>query len=135
MKLVKVNYRTLNSRQKEVFNFQKVSGILADYGFHCMKLDDDWHGADFLAYHKDGEDTLKVQLKSRPCIYKKYLRKNIFIAFPFRGDWYLIEHDMFVSKVGEHTNWLNTKSWIKSGSYSSTKLNQTLLHSLSDNRL
>lgn len=35
---------------------------LADYGFNCIKLADDCQGADFLAYHKDGEETLEVQL-------------------------------------------------------------------------
>ena len=62
MKLQKVKYKELTAKQKEIFNFQKVAAQLADYGFNCIKLDDDWKGADFLAYHKDGE-TLKVQLK------------------------------------------------------------------------
>ena len=47
MKLSKINYSDLNSRQKEIFNFQKVAGVLADYGFNCIKLADDWQGADF----------------------------------------------------------------------------------------
>ena len=63
MKLEKVQYEDLNSKQKEIYNFQKVAAILADYGFNCIKLADDWQGADFLAYHKDGGQTLKVQLK------------------------------------------------------------------------
>jgi hypothetical protein len=33
---------------------QKVAAILGDYGFNCIKLADDWQGADFLPYHKDG---------------------------------------------------------------------------------
>src|SRR5215831_1071989 len=106
MKLNKIRYDDLNSRQKEVYNFQKVAGYLADYGFNCIKLDDDWHGADFLAYHKDGVNTLKVQLKSRPGIAQKYVGKNIHLAFPLNGHWYLIEHDALVEKVGQFTNWL-----------------------------
>jgi hypothetical protein len=82
MKLIRVNHNDLNSRKKEIHNFQKVAGRLADYGFNCIKLDDDWQGADFLAYHKDGLDTLKVQLKSRRGIARKYIGKNIHIAFP-----------------------------------------------------
>ena len=54
MKLRKIKYTDLNSKQKEVFNFQKVAGKLSDYGYNCIKLADDWQGADFLAYHKDG---------------------------------------------------------------------------------
>ena len=33
-------------------------------------LADDWQGADFLAYHKDGSGTLKVQLKARLALSK-----------------------------------------------------------------
>jgi len=31
MKIRKVQYSKLNSRQKEVFNFQKIAGLLAEY--------------------------------------------------------------------------------------------------------
>ena len=97
MKLKKIGY----SKQKEIFNFQKVAGLLADYGFNCIKLADDWQGADFLAYHVDGKSTLKVQLKSRPTISKKYRGKAIFMAFPvcvdqtpsrLRRSWSTSEH-------------------------------------------
>ena len=57
MNLTKINYGELNARQKEIYNFQKVASLLADYGFNCIKLSDDWQGADFLAYHKDGDQT------------------------------------------------------------------------------
>ena len=70
MELRKIKYTDLNSKQKEVFNFQKVAGKLSDYGYNCIKLADDWQGADFLAYHKDGSGTLKVQLKARLALSK-----------------------------------------------------------------
>jgi len=79
MKLKKIIYSELNSRQKEIFNFQKVAAHLADYGFNCIKLADDWQGADFLAYHINGSNTLKVQLKSRISIAKKYQEKSLYI--------------------------------------------------------
>ncbi len=78
MKFKKIVYNKLNARQKETFNFQKISGVLADYGFNCIKLTDDWQGADFLAYHKDGINTLKVQLKSRLTIAKKYKKRFVY---------------------------------------------------------
>jgi hypothetical protein len=59
-----IRYETLNARQKEIFNFQKLSATLADYGFNCIKLADDWGGADFIAYHVITTTTLKIQLKS-----------------------------------------------------------------------
>src|SRR5205807_5920985 len=99
--LRKVEYRSLNGKQKEIFNFHKLAGVLADYGFSCIKLSDDWLGADFLACHIDGLDTMKVQLKSRCTIDKKYSGKNVFIAFPANGSWYLVEHDILVQKVVE----------------------------------
>ena len=97
----KVGYNDLNSRQKEIFNFQKVSSVLADYGFNCIKLADDWNGADFLAYHFNGSETLKVQLKGRLTIAKKYLGKGLFMAFPIDGIWCLINHDELVEMIGK----------------------------------
>ena len=51
----KIDYNLLNAKQKENFNFQKVAAAFADYGFNCIKLTDDWHGADFLTNHIDGK--------------------------------------------------------------------------------
>ncbi len=39
----KILYRDLNSRQKEIYDFQKVSSILAEYGFAKIKLNNDWY--------------------------------------------------------------------------------------------
>jgi hypothetical protein len=108
MKLKKIAYSELNSKQKEIFNFQKVAGLLADYGFNCIKLADDWQGADFLAYHKDDGNTLKVQLKSRLTIAKKYIGKNLFVALPMQTAWCLIEHDKLVDLVKKYTTWLDS---------------------------
>jgi hypothetical protein len=109
--LVPITYDNLNARQKEAFNFQKVAALLANYGFNCIKLADDWQGADFLAYHNDGEQTLKVQLKGRLTINKKYLGKQIYMAFPMAETWYLVPHDKLVELVKEHTKWIGTRSW------------------------
>jgi hypothetical protein len=131
----KVRYDSLNARQKELFNFQKIVATLADYGFNCIKLADDWQGADFLAYHLDGTTTLRVQLKSRLSIQKEYMEKNIWMAFPHKGHWYLIEHDRLVSKVGKATDWLKSRSWRKDHSYSSASINGTLLNTLAEGKL
>ena len=64
--LRRVVYQELTGKQKEIYNYQKVAAKLADYGFNCIKLDDDWMGADFLAYHKDGSLTLRVQTQGTP---------------------------------------------------------------------
>ena len=136
MKLRKVEYKDLKSRQKEVFNFHKIAAVLVDYGFNSIKLTDDWEGADFLAYQMlGGQETLKVQLKARITIDKKYIGKGIWITFPHADSWYLILHDELVTKVGETTNWLNTPSWLKEGTYNSKSPNADLLSSLADHKL
>ena len=47
MKFERIDYAELNAKQKEIYNFQKVAALLADFGFNCIKLADDWQGADF----------------------------------------------------------------------------------------
>jgi hypothetical protein len=136
VKLKKVPYEKLNSRQQEIRNFQIVAGLLAKYGFNCIKLADDWQGADFLAYHVDRETTLKIQLKSRIHINRKYENKDLYIAFPKRDKqmgetWYLIHHDTLIALIGKNTGWLKTKSWLgKNGGYSSRSINPKLLESI-----
>lgn len=120
----------LKSRQKEIYNFQKLAARLADYGFNCIKLTDDWQGADFLAYHFDGTTTLRVQLKSRLTINSKYEGQDLWISFPCRGDWYMVPHDHLVEVVGQATNWLNTSSWQTYGGYSSASPSRDLLERL-----
>lgn len=117
MKLQRIRYDELNAKQQEIYNFQKSAAILADYGFNCIKLADDWLGADFLACHKDGVDILRVQLKGRVTIDRKYFGQNLYMNFPAAGKWYLIPHDELIRIVGETTKWLHTPSWADGGKY------------------
>ncbi|MFK5855419.1 MAG: hypothetical protein QM503_04755 [Bacteroidota bacterium] len=64
----KIDYNTLNSKQKESYNYQKLSSILADYGYTTYRMHDDYNGADFHAVGVDGS-ILKVQLKGRVTIH------------------------------------------------------------------
>ena len=74
----KVQYNALKGKQKEIYNFQKVSAHLADYGYTTIKLDDDWMGADFIAIHFDGVKYLKVDLRLTKSIsVKKYLSASL----------------------------------------------------------
>ena len=129
--LKRIIYSELNARQKESHNFQKSAAVLAEYGFNCIKLNDDWQGADFLAYHKDGDQTLRVQLKGRVTIDKKYVGRGLFMNFPVQETWYLVPHDELVDLVKHNTNWLNTKSWKENGRYSSAHPSSKLLGKLS----
>jgi len=88
-----VEYRELSGKQKEAYNFQKVSAVLANFGIVTIRLSNDWNGADFIAQLHDGKTFLKVQLKSRLTFNKKYHDKDLFIFFrDGTGDhdpWYL----------------------------------------------
>ena len=131
MTFQRIDPKDLNGRQKEVYNFQKSAALLADYGFNCIKLTDDWLGADFLAYRFDGKTTLRVQLKSRLTIDRKYMGQDLWMNFQCRGTWYLVPHDTLVDLVGEATNWLNTSSWVEHHAYSSRSPSLALLEKLS----
>ena len=77
----RVKYAELNAKQKEVYNFQKIAALLADYGFNCVRLSHDWKGADFLALHMPSDDVIRVQLKARLTVDRKYENKGLWIAF------------------------------------------------------
>lgn len=94
-----IPYSQLNSRQQENYNFHKVAARLADYGFNCLRLTDDWQGADFIACHIDGQTFLKVQLKGRLCLDKKYIGKDIHVAFLHGDDCFLYPHDELLATV------------------------------------
>jgi hypothetical protein len=111
----RVEYADLNSRQREIFNFQKVSGLLADFGFATYRLTDDWNGADFLAVHFDGSTFLRVQLKGRLTFEKKYQGKDLWVCFRHSGFVYLYPHDVLLSEALKITNVGNTASWLKGG--------------------
>jgi hypothetical protein len=81
IELKRIRYASLNSRQKENFNFQEISAVLADYGFVSLRLSDDWQGADFIAQHIDGATFARVQLKGRLTFDAKYRGKDLWVAF------------------------------------------------------
>ncbi len=95
----RINYGDLNARQKENYNFQKVSGVLAEYGFVTLRLTDDWENADFIAQNIDGETLIKVQLKARLTFDKKYIGKSLYIAFPEGEEWYIYPHDEVFERI------------------------------------
>lgn len=129
-----VAYESLNARQQESYNFQKLSGILADYGFVTIRLSDDWNGADFLAQHISGS-TLRVQLKSRLTFSGSYLGKDLWVAFRAMERWYLFPHDTVLEQALALTNISNTESWSVGGKYSFPTVPATLLEILEEFRL
>jgi len=132
--LTSIDYDALNGRQKENFNFMKVSAMLADYGYTTMRLTDDWGGADFIAVHIDGT-SLKVQLKARLIISKKYLDKGLYITFCDRmaddGNWYLYPHDEVCKVLLETTTIGTSQSWSVAGEYHFPRLGARLVKFIS----
>ena len=112
-----IKYSKLNSRQKENYNFHKVASKLADYGFNSMRLNDDWEGADFIAIND--KEMIKVQLKGRFSIDKKYIGKNLFIAFIEQDKVKIYLHDKAVNIAPN--NIINSKSWKENGLYNWSK--------------
>ena len=127
-----IEYEKLNSRQKENFNFQKLASKLADYGFNCIRLSDDWCGADFIAYHIHGE-FLKVQLKGRLTINRIYENKDIFIAFRELDQWYLYPHDEVMSILKNNVKY--ARSWSVNGGYSWPRLGENLKKIMADYKI
>ena len=113
----KVSYSNLNNKQKENYNFHRLASLLASFGFNCIWLNDDVHGADLLALSTKG-DVFKIQLKSRLTFDKKYMDKDLYIAFPSDNGFYIYLHDealkLFIDR------YKNTSSWNDKGAYSST---------------
>lgn len=126
----KITYEELNSRQKENYNFQKLAAQLAEYGYNCMWLNDDWEGADFIACHVKGEKFLKVQLKGRLTFDTKYFKKNIYVGFPHDKKWYVYPHDQFHEELISLGFMKGTKSWDENGGYSWPSLPKELLQYL-----
>ena len=135
LRFTKISYESLNSRQQEGFNFQKVSAVLADYGFTTIRLTSDWNGADFIAQHSDGITFLKIQLKGRCAFSKDYSGKDLHICFPDGGQWYLYPHDEVLSHVLKETEIGETVSWKERGGYSFPTLSKKLRQILEPYRL
>ena len=119
IKLTKIEYRTLNSKAQETYHFHKMAAILADYGYNCLWLNDDWNGADCIAVHIDGISDFKIQLKGSISFARKYWAKNIYIAFFEQGDLYIYPHDYILAQV---ENNIADKTWLEKGTYFQTKI-------------
>lgn len=110
----KIDYYNLNSKEKENHNYHKIAASLADYGYDSMRLNNDWDGADFIAIRQN--KILKIQLKGRFTIDKKYIGKDIFVSFFEEGKVKIYKHDEALKLIPENVK--TSKSWSEVGSYS-----------------
>ncbi|MEM9659707.1 MAG: hypothetical protein AAF961_15205, partial [Planctomycetota bacterium] len=107
-----IDYAALNGKQQEAYNFAHIAARLSRHGFACYKLDDDWNGADFLAHHMPTGDTLKVQLKGRVTIVRAFVGRDLWMAFPAGGAWFVVPHNELVDAwVKVNPKLLEAESW------------------------
>ena len=120
----KIKYESLNSKQKETYNYHKISAVLADYGYFTMRVTDDWESADFIAMNCIDKSFIKVQLKGRLTFSKKYKNKELFITFEDKKTniWYLYPHDEILNNFSKNTN--RELAWDKNGEYSFPSLSK-----------
>jgi len=104
------------SQIREVINRNTVVSLALEQGFNAFLPVYDG-GVDFVLYRESDGLLRKVQLKSRWTIDRKYVGRDIWIAFPIGPDWYLMPHDELVA-AGELDGVTSTASWIEGGAYS-----------------
>lgn len=115
MEFNRIDYKDLNAKQKENYNFHKISSKLADYGYNSIRLTDDWNGADFIAIHING-NVLKFQQKGRLTISKnKYSGDDIWIVYIEDDLIKLYNHNKIKSILEKEIE--QTGSWIKENGY------------------
>ncbi|HTV47266.1 MAG TPA: hypothetical protein VMG59_02370 [Phycisphaerae bacterium] len=129
-KLSLVDYQNLDSRQREVYNYQKLSALLADYGYETVRLSADWNGADVFALSFDRKKHILIQLKSRLAFNVKYQKKAIYIAFPYKGGWYIFPHDKILKDALKLTKIGKSDSWKNRGGYSTSNVPDKILPQL-----
>lgn len=74
------------------------------------------HGIDFIAHRESDDNVMLIQQKSRWTIARKYVGRNIWIAFRDDGEWFLAPHDELVS-LAEAAGYTATLSWTERGIY------------------
>ncbi|MDM5264559.1 hypothetical protein PF327_10175 [Sulfurovum sp. XTW-4] len=120
MKKIKIDYKSLSPRAKEDYNYTKVASALADYGYQCLPTRNDDNGADLIAYHSESGEMTAIQLKARLAFAKKYIGKNLHIAFRDDNEIFIYPHDEILNKLIKDGD----KTWKAHGVWSSPKLSK-----------
>ena len=133
--MTKVSKLNFSSQITEVKNrYQFITPFLTDDFIPYIPEYD--AGVDFILYRDHDDLLLKIQLKSRWTIDKRYFRRNIWIAFPNLESvsvvWYLMPHDLMVEQGRKSFG--NSKSWANGG-YSCPGLTRNLIAACEQFRL
>ena len=111
----KVSYSDLNARAQENYLYAMLAAQLAPYGYTCLRLSDDYNGADLIAL-REGEEAMHIQLKGRVTIKSEYQSKGLYMAFPINGEFYVLLHDDLVDICGNR-GYLETRAWREQGKW------------------
>jgi hypothetical protein len=117
----------MENRRIEYRNGQRLIAKTLDRGYECfIPLFDT--GIDYIFFNPQEFHYLNVQLKSRWTIQTKYEGRQIYIAFPYGDEIYLVDHDRMVELVGERVR--QTRSYREQGYYHNPKPPQSILSEL-----
>ena len=116
--------------QEPHFLAKREAGVakLAEHGYRCVNQ----RGTEILASNHELDRPIRIQIKTRIGIYRKFLGNDTYMCFPIGGDWYLIPHDVLMEIVRDRTNWLNTESWNIQGVYHSASPSKFLIKGISE---
>lgn len=113
------------SQIREVINRNTVVSLALAQGFNAFLPVYDG-GVDFILYRETDGVLRKVQLKGRWTIDRKYVGRDIWIAFPIGTDWYLMPHDKMVAGA-EADGATGSASWLVGGTYSRPRPSKALV--------
>ncbi len=101
--------------RREVILRNALSSALLDLGYNVFIPVFD-EGVDLIAHREKDGDIKVIQQKSRWTIDRKYMGRDIWIAFPDDTTWYLVPHDDMLDWP-EVEGFLQTRSWQDKGIY------------------
>jgi hypothetical protein len=130
----RIRYSELNAAQKENFNAAKLAARLADFGYHTIRLSDDWGGADVIAIHVSGTSDIRIQIKGRLTVARKYQGKGLFLAFSDEdAGWIVYPHDVVLRSIEPRI--AHTSSWTEQGLYTWPSLPEWAVSLLAEYKL
>lgn len=114
----------------------KIIPIFLDDGFIPFVPEFDT-GIDLIIYRERDDLLIKVQLKSRWSIDRKYIGRGFAMAFPAEtdSDWYLVPHDEMVGFARNSTSYLASASWREQGIYHRRAMSRAMLQHFDGYRL
>ncbi len=94
-------------------------------------------GIDLIIYREVDDILIKIQLKSRWLIDRKYIGRGLAMAFPgdADGNWYLIPHDEMVRYAETSTSYLTSSSWLENGVYHRAGMSRDMMEKFRDFKL